>query len=76
VGAVADASEGCGGDSSDSSDGCDGDSSGGDDAGGCDGSADGGSGCDVAPHRRGYASRFALLLAALATLARRRQRRR
>jgi hypothetical protein len=72
VGAVADSSDSCGGDSSDSSDGCSGDTSSSDDSSGCDGSADDGSGCDVAPHRRGYASRVAMLLVALATLARRR----
>ncbi len=76
VGTIADSSEGCGGDSSDTSDGCSGDSSSSsDDASGCDGSADDGSGCAVAPHRRGWASRIALLLVAAATLARRRQRR-
>jgi hypothetical protein len=74
AGAVADSSEGCGGDSSDSSDSCDSDSSDADDAGGCGGSADDGGGCDVATHRRGYASRVAMLLVALATLTRRRQR--
>jgi hypothetical protein len=69
------ASDGCGGDSSDSEgDSCGGDSSSSDSSGDGCGSSDSSSGCSMGPRRRLPLSPVALLVVALAAVARRRSR--